>query len=219
MGRITEIINTEKNKISQMDKNQKWDYFKTYYMAKTIALVVVIVLLTWFIKDTFFQKKIANSGCVYGVELTDEEKIKLTEGYLDYYDIDKRRYCAYISTDNMFEATEQKMDASTHEMALFAQIAAHEIYYLILDEENFYRLANGGVYASLDDIFTEGLPDEIKNKTITFTDQETGDECAVAIDLKGNGLFSDGREAFLVFTVGIKDKEYPGRFLDYILDL
>jgi len=220
MGRVRDKYITEKEKISQMNRDQKWDYFKTYYLAKTIVLFVAIVLFIWFVKDTFFQKKIANAGCVYGVEISEEEKVALTEGYLDYYSIDKKKYGAYISTDNMFEDTEQKMDANAHEMALFAQIAAGEIYYLILDKENFEKMSNGGIFASLDEVFAdEGLPEEIKDRTVKIIDKESGVEYNAAIDLRGTGLFNDDTEAYLVFTIGIPDKEYPKRFLDYIFEL
>jgi len=219
MGNIKEKLKVEKDKISQMNKDQKWDYFKTYYLVKVIVATIAAVLLVWFVKDTFFQKKIANSGCVYGVEITDEEKKILTEGFLDYYNYDNRKYCAYISTDNMFEGTEQKMDANAQEMALFAQIAAGEIYYLILDEENFDRMSNGGIFASLDEIFEGNLPDEIRDKTVKLIDEATGEEYNVAIDITDMGIFRDGRKGVLVFTVGIPDKEYPQRFLDYFFNL
>ena len=216
---MKEKITIELEKISQMSKDQKWDYFKTYYLAKTIIVMVSLVLFIWFIKDTFFQKKIVNAGCVYGVEISEDEKEALTDGYIKYYNYNNKKYCAYISTDNMFEGTTQQMDANTHEMALFAQIAAGEIYYLILDKENFDRMSNGEIYASLDDLFVDGLPEEISGCEVKLLDPESGKLYNAAIDLRKAGVFRDGREGYLVFTVGVKDKDYPNKFLTYLLNM
>lgn len=209
-------IQDELNKISQMTKEQKWEYFKAYYLVKLVALVVGLALFVWFIADTFFQKTPVNSGCVFGVEISDEERYALTEGYLDYYNYNHKKYCAYISTDNMFEGTAQQMDANTHEMALLAQVTAGEIFYFILDNENLEMLSSGGIYSSIDELFPKGLPKRFENCTIEMTDPESGDKYAAAIDLKKAGILSDGREGYLVFTIGIPDNNYPMSFLNYL---
>lgn len=50
-------------------------------------------------------------GVAFGVELTEEQKFELTEGYLEYYGYDKKKSSAHVATDNMFEGTAQQMDA------------------------------------------------------------------------------------------------------------
>ena len=214
---MKEKISKELNKISNMNKDQKWDYFKSYYLLKTIAIIIGTILLVWFVKDTFLQKKIANAGCVYGVELSEDEKQILTNGYLQYYNIDPKKYVAYISTDNMFEGTEQKMDASTHEMALIAQCAAGEIFYLILDKENLDMFASGDVYLSLDDAFINGFPENAKKSVVYLKEPSTGENYPAAIDLSKAGILS-GKEGYLVFTIGIPDAEYPERLFSYLSD-
>lgn len=212
-------ITEELNKFSQMNKEQKISYYKSYYLLPTIALLIGLILLLWFIKDTFFQKKAVNSGCVYGVEITEEEKYALTEGYLDYYDYNKKKYCAYLSTDNMFENTEQQMDANAHEMALIAQITAGDIYYLIYDKENLLKMENGGVYASLSDLFSDEALEKMKDSLIELKNPETGESYPAAIDIKKAGMFGGKKDGYLIFTIGIPDDEYPKRFLEYLLSM
>ena len=130
---IREKISKEKAKVSGMNKEQKWEYFKVYYLAKTICVAIGIILLIWFVNDTILQKKVVSAGCVYSVFVSDDAKEALTTGYLEYYHYDLDKYEAFVSTDNMFEDTEQKMDANAQEMALITQASAGEIHYLILD--------------------------------------------------------------------------------------
>lgn len=212
-------IKDELNKISNMDRDQKWEYFKAYYLVKTVLIVIGIMLLIWFVKDTVFQKMAVTSGCVYGIEITEEEKGKLTDGYLEYYGYNPKKYCAYISTDNMFEGTEQQMDANSHEMALFAQVAAGEIYYFILDKDTLDMMTPGGIYADLSKVFPNGLPDGFKDCEIELVDEETKEPYLAAIDLEKAGIFNDGRKGYLVFTIGIPDKDYPQRLLNYLKNM
>ena len=216
---IREKISKEKAKVSGMNKEQKWEYFKAYYLAKTICVAIGIILLIWFVNDTILQKKVVSAGCVYSVFASDDAKEALTKGYLDYYSYDNNKYDAFISTDNMFEDTEQKMDANAQEMALITQASAGEIHYLILDKNNFDRYASGGIYASLDELFKDGLPEKVKDKVIYANDPESGISYPAAIDISGTKLFEDSKEALLVFTIGIPDKDYPKKFLDYILNM
>lgn len=215
---IKEKILTEKDKISAMNKEQKFEYFKAYYLAKLICAFIGIILLVWFVNDTFLQKQVVSAGCIYGVLVSDDTKEALTTDYLDYYSYDKDKYEAFISTDNMFEDTEQKMDANAQEMALITQASAGEIHYLILDKNNFDRYASGGIYASLDELFKDGLPEKVKDKVIYTKDPESGISYPAAIDISGTKLFADSKEALLVFTIGIPNKDYPVKLLEYIIN-
>lgn len=220
--KIIDSIKSELNKVSGMDKDKKWDYFKTYYLKGSIVVAILLILFIWFVKDVFFQKEGACMGCVYGVELTDEEKYILMDGYLDYFELNPRKYSAFVSTDNMFENTEQQMDANSHEMALIAQIAAGEIYYLILDKDILEMYSNSGIYSTLDEVLEEELIAELKAKdmVVNLTDSDSLKEYPTAIDLKKLGFIKeDYREAYLVFTIARPDDDFPKRFLNYLRDV
>lgn len=211
---LKDSINSEIDKISQMDRSKKWDYFKTYYLKWTIGIVVVLIMLIWFVKDTMFQKYPASMGCAYNVELSEEQIYKLTDGYIDYMGLSPKKAWAGLSVDDMFEGTAQEMDARSHEMALFAQIAAGEIYYLILDRDTLELYENGGIYAYLDEVLPEAVVDEMEDVTVSVKDEETGAERPLAIDLQKLG-FIDG-EGFLAYTIAKPDDEYPLRFINYL---
>lgn len=107
---IKEKILTEKDKISAMNKEQKFEYFKAYYLAKLICAFIGIILLVWFVNDTFLQKQVVSAG---------------------------------------------------------------------------------GIYASLDELFKDGLPEKVKDKVIYTKDPESGISYPAAIDISGTKLFKD----------------------------
>lgn len=214
-----EKTKAELNKITEMDREKRWDYFKTYYLKISIVILTGIVLFAWFIADTVFQKKGANMGCAYAVELSEEQKKALTDGYLEYYDLSRKKYSAALATDNMFEGTDQQMDANSHEMALFAQIAAGEIYYLILDRDTLDLWANGGIYSRLEENFDSEELKELDDLAVDVKDYETGELYPTAIDLRKMGFLNENQEGYLVFTISRPDDEYPYRLLKYISTL
>ena len=93
---INEKLSKEKDKVSGMNKEQKWEYFKAYYLAKTICVVIAIILLIWFVNDTILQKKVVSAGCVYSVPVSDDAKEALTTGFLDYYHYSSYQFASIV---------------------------------------------------------------------------------------------------------------------------
>lgn len=221
-GRIKMLpkkVRDEIDKISQMDREQKWSYFKTYYLKASIICLICLVCLIWFIKDTVFQKEYAIAGCVYGTSISYEQKEMLTSGYLERYGFSKNKYQAAVATDNMFEGTAQQMDANSHEMALFAQIAAGEIYYLILDEDMLLAMQNGGIYASLSEVLSEATIEKLGDAVVCLEDSDTG-VYEGAVDLKKVGFFTeDNPDGYLVFTIAKPYPDFQERLTEYIIEL
>jgi len=211
-------LKQEIDKISAMDRAGKWSYFQTYYMKPTLVIVFFLVLLIWFIKDTAFQKEGICNGCIYNVAVTDEQKEWLTTGYLDYYGYDQKKYDASVSTDYMFEDTAQQMDAYAHEMALYAQVAAGDIQYMILDKDTLDYMSNGGIYADLNTVLSEETMHGLEGMTIELHDDESSEDYEAAIDLVRLGVFDESvGEAYLIFTPVQKDQAFAENFIKYLV--
>lgn len=213
---IREYITEELNKVSKMDRAKKWDYYKTYYKWPSIILLIGIILFAWFVKDTFFKPNEASMGCAYSVMITDDQKEYLTDGYLDAYGLKKNRNVAYLDVDNMFEGTEQKLDASGQQMALIAQIAGGQIHYLILDEELLNMYSNSGIYCDLSEVLPGDVMNELTDSVYTLHDPELDIDYKAAIDLNSIGFLEGSHKGYLVFTIGIPDEDYPLRLYRHI---
>lgn len=211
-------LKSEIDKVSSMDKHKRLEYFKTYYLTGTIIAVVAIVLLVWLIKDTVFQKKMVCAGCVYGIELSDEQKYALTDGFLEYYDYNPKNYFAAVATDNMFEDTAQQMDANSHEMALYSQIAADQIYYLIVDEKTLNKMATGGIIASVDEVLPKEQYEILKDYVYLCDDGE-GNTYETAISLSAFDFFEENQDGYLVFTVAKTYDGFKEQFIEYLMML
>lgn len=204
-----------------MDKARRKSYLMTYYKWPAIFFVIGLVLFAWFVKDTFFQPEPVSMGCAFGVTLTEEEKTLLTDGYLEYYGHDPKKNVAVVATDNMFEGTAQQMDANGNQMALFAQIAAGEIYYLILDDYLLELYSNGGVYCGLNEVLPKDVVQKLVDSGCTrqLTDPDTGEVYEAAIDLKSIGfLTKEDPDGYLIYTIARPDEGYPLRLYEYLVD-
>lgn len=211
-------IRDEINKISAMNRAQKWSYYKTYYMWPTVAVVIGIVLLVWFFMDTFGQKTAVANGCAFGVELSDAQIELITDGYLRTYGYDASKYTAAVAVDNFFADTAQVMDAYSNTMAVCAQIAAGEIQYLILDETTLHSMETAGVYMEPAEVLSSDLYEQVSESIVCVTD-ENAKAYPAAIDLKAIGWLDDSApDAYLVFTAGINDDSFADNFLKLLLE-
>jgi len=216
---LRERINKEIRKIKSMNREQKISYFKTYYMWKSLAILIAIILVVLFIKDTMFQKEAVSSGIAFNVELSEEQYHKLTDEYLENFGYDSDKYMANVARDNLFYDTAQKMDEYSNMMALQAQIAAGEIFYLMIDKRLMEEMASAGIYSSLDEVLDKETIDYLHSKdaVCSVTDPDYG-EVIVAIDLSKIGFFESDREGYLIYTVACPSKDYAESFLRYLME-
>lgn len=212
---LREKIKAEIAKVSEMDNHKKWEYYKSYYMGPSIVAVLILAMLAWYIKDTFYRPDEVSIGCAFSVELTDEQREYLTDGYIEYYGYNPKKSLAYLSMDNLFADTAQKVDADNSLMALYAQIASGQIYYLILDEKGMNTMVEAGIYADLDDIFDKNYLSNYETAIVELSDSDVG-KYRGAIDLTKIGFLPDDKEGYLVFTIARPDDDYPKRLLDFI---
>lgn len=214
---LKEKIEVELNKVKQMNRTQKISYFKTYYMVPCIVVIVVIALAIWFIADTVFQKKNVSFGVVYNVNISDETETLLTDGYMERYGYDSKKCMTAISRDNLFDGTAQQMDAYSSQMALFAQIAAGEVHYLIVDKSMLDVMQTGGIFASVDEVLSDEMYKNVQDSVVILSDED-GKEYVGAIDLCKLKIVPDcDNGAYLCISVSTPDEQYPDRLVGLLL--
>ena len=209
-----------KENLQTIKKNWSWSYYKTYYLWPSVGVLIALVLFAWFIKDTVFPKRMVCAGCAYGIELSEKQQEALQDGYIRAMGLNPKKAFAGLSTDNIFEDTNQQMDANEQQMALIAQVAAGDIHYLIFDERNLLRYQNSGIYEPLDEVLSEDVLQRVKGNTYSLTDSDSGEEYLAAIDLKALGLLNEEwqQEGYLIFTIGVPSEEFADTFFAYLCE-
>ena len=87
-GTLKERFNKEVLKWKELDKKQKWEYYKSYYLGKTIVGVLLFAMFCSLIYEIFINnKEDIIAGSIVNLKISEEGYSLLTDKYLEYYNI------------------------------------------------------------------------------------------------------------------------------------
>lgn len=211
-------IYEEKAKWSSFNREQKIQYFKDYYLLKSVLLLLAIVMITSLLCETvFLRKEIVYSGCAVNIDLDSEAKQILTEEYLNWLGIKAGKHEVSLADCYIdFHPTEQVMDSNYDQSVLYAQLAVKEYDYLLLDESALTGLVPMEIYDDL----TQLLPKEwiIAHEDMLVSLDMAEGTYPIAIDVSDTVLsdHSSSEKMYLAFVVTTHHPEKTQQFLEYL---
>ncbi|HOO79662.1 MAG TPA: hypothetical protein PLQ04_04680 [Lachnospiraceae bacterium] len=218
---VKEMITEEKLKWKDMDKKQRLKYFKDYYLVKCIVgLIALAMVVSIFCETVLFHKDPIYTGYEVNVYASDEGMQFLTEDYLEYLGGNEAHQEVVLAECYIdFYAEEQVMDSNTDQMVLYAQAAAGEYDYLLMNEEALIAAKDMDIYADLEANLSEHWLEVLDGRMISL--EIGGFTYPVAIDLTNTEFARkcgyDEEDIYLAFNCIDIDAEAANQFLDYIL--
>lgn len=174
---LKETIAMEKEKWSRMDAKQRWNYFKSYYLIATIAIVVVIAMLISLINTVHkSSREVLLGGILINTEAVEELSEFLTTDYVAYVGGDTQKQQAEVSLHNYLNQQDDLTSASNR-MNIMVRIAAREFDYMILDESALREYEEQSVFADLRLVLLPEQLEEYKERLVElhfYEKQEDG---------------------------------------------
>lgn len=221
---------SEVRKWSEMDRQQKIQYLKDYYLVPAVGVVIliaVVISLVWHIA------KPRSENLLYAAvidESLDENKLEVAvEDMSNLLGADGKKKTVQI--DDSFYIKDGALDK------LQVYLHSQQIDVVILDRELFEEYAGYGYFESLDQVTEEDLEKkygesylyaagykEDDDEEISFEDNETGqgEVKPYGISLSGDNRFTEMSEYIkdpvFAVAVGTKNPENALKFLDYLMD-
>ena len=221
---------SEVRKWPEMDRQQKIQYLKDYYLFPAIGvvlLIAVVISLVWHIA------KPRSENLLYAAvidESLDEKKMETAvEDMSSLLGADGEKKTVQI--DDSFYIKDGALDK------LQVYLHSQQIDVVILDKELFEEYAGYGYFESLDQVTEEDLEKkygeaylyaagykEDDDEEISFEDNETGqgEVKPYGISLSGDNRFTEMSEYIkdpvFAVAVGTKNPENALKFLDYLMD-
>lgn len=221
---------SEVRKWSEMNRQQKIQYLKDYYLFPAIGVVIliaVVISLVWYIA------KPRSENLLYAAvidESLDEKKLETAvEDMSSLLGADGEKKTVQI--DDSFYIKDGALDK------LQVYLHSQQIDVVILDKELFEEYAGYGYFESLDQVTEEDLEKkygedylyaagykEDDDEEISFEDNETGrgEVKPYGISLSGDNRFTEMSEYIkdpvFAVAVGTKNPENALKFLDYLMD-
>lgn len=213
-----EYVEEEKQKLSEMNKEEKIDYFKEYYLKLCIFGVVVLILLLWLMIDIGLNlRHNVVTGGVVNIKLTTEGTELLGKQYLEHLQLSKVFNKVNIAPDIFLD------DDDPQSYTIFqAELATNSYNYLITDDKGLDFIVELECLADLDTVLDSEVSGQVSDKKIYKKLKESGTEIAAAIDITDTAFAKEYIESGgkVYFVISGKEKEYDSAvaMLKYILE-
>jgi hypothetical protein len=212
-----EYVAEEKEKFSEMTKEEKISYFKEYYLKLCIFAFICLIFLLWFLTDMILSfRHTISTGGVIGAEISEEGTNYLTEDYMKYLDKSK----VFNKIDFAPNVYLDKSDSQTV-MALQAELATNTYNYLISTETGLDFVADTECLADLNEVLDDEMKNLLADKIVYKKIGESGEEIAAAIDITDTAFtkeyISAGGKVYYIITGKSNDYESGLNVLKYLL--
>lgn len=218
----------EVRKWPEMDRQQKIQYLKDYYLLPAVGVILLIavaVSLIWHVARP------RTENLLYAAvidESLDEKKLAQVTAYMsNLLGADGKRKTVQI--DDSFYVKDGALDK------LQVYLHSQQIDVVILDRELFEEYAGYGYFESLDEVTEEDLEKKYgesyqyaagykEDDEVSFEDHETGqgEVKPHGISLSGDNRFTEMSEYIkdpvFAVAVGTKNPENALKFLEYLME-
>lgn len=213
-----EYVEEEKTKLSEMNKAEKIDYFKEYYLKLCIFAVVVLILLLWLVVDIGLNlRHNVVTGGVVNTKLNDEGAEFLGKKYLEHLKLSRVFNQVGVAPDIFLD------DDDPQSYTIFqAELAVNSYNYLITDNKGLDYVVETECLADLDTVLDSEMSGQLSDKKIYRKLKESGTEIAAAIDITDTAFAKEYIEpgGKVYFVISGKEEKYDSavNMLKYILE-
>ncbi len=219
---------SEVRKWPEMDRQQKIQYLKDYYLLPAVGVILLIavaVSLIWHVARPRTENLLY--AAVIDESLDEKKLAQVTADMSNLLGADGKRKTVQI--DDSFYVKDGALDK------LQVYLHSQQIDVVILDRELFEEYAGYGYFESLDEVTEEDLEKKYgesyqyaagykEDDEFSFEDHETGqgEVKPYGISLSGDNRFTEMSEYIkdpvFAVAVGTKNPENALKFLEYLME-
>lgn len=219
---------SEVRKWPEMDRQQKIQYLKDYYLLPAVGVILLIavaVSLIWHVARPRTENLLY--AAVIDESLDEKKLAQVTADMSNLLGADGKRKTVQI--DDSFYVKDGALDK------LQVYLHSQQIDVVILDRELFEEYAGYGYFESLDEVTEEDLEKKYgesyqyaagykEDDEVSFEDHETGqgEVKPYGISLSGDNRFTEMpeyiKDPVFAVAVGTKNPENALKFLEYLME-
>ena len=219
---------SEVRKWPEMDRQQKIQYLKDYYLLPAVGVILLIavaVSLIWHVARPRTENLLY--AAVIDESLDEKKLAQVTADMSNLLGADGKRKTVQI--DDSFYVKDGALDK------LQVYLHSQQIDVVILDRELFEEYAGYGYFESMDEVTEEDLEKKYgesyqyaagykEDDEVSFEDHETGqgEVKPYGISLSGDNRFTEMSEYIkdpvFAVAVGTKNPENALKFLEYLME-
>ncbi len=212
-------IETEKEKLTQMNWKQKLQYFKDYYLLKCIIITGLASLLLYIVIYSLIPKPepiVSITSINFGIDKSKTDAF--TKEALDYLGYNNEEYTISLDTDNSYKTSDQENAISSNyglSEKFTAMIMANQMDLFICDSKSFAEFFPQGFYADLKNLLPKSLMDKLGSDVIIAKSPQLEADAPLALSLNNSSVI---RKLFTIDEEALKEKNITSEeLLDLLL--
>lgn len=137
---------------------EKLNYFADYYLVQTVAVLLAVGLIGYFVKTIAFDRK----DVVLSVMILNDNE----EMDIDLLEKELKEYLGTTSNKQDITFSFMRTDVAQNEAIILTRLRAKTVDIIISDEETFQKYAGSGIYAELSSVVDAVLLEQNKDKLL-----------------------------------------------------
>lgn len=213
---FSENIQNEKRKWKNMNGKQRWDYFKTYYLFKTIiVLAALVAVISFVLQVTVFSKDVVLSGFVFNLYLDEMDSDSFQEDFLKFIDGNPKEEDIVFNSQTINDTDTNGM------MMVAAHVSANDLDFMIMDQSAYDIFSLQGMFGNVKDFIStdEFARYSDAGKIVTAVWPDTEDEYDAAIDISECKYAKEhwpGQKVYLAYIVNSQNTDELTVLLKYL---
>ena len=220
---IREIIREELKKLKGMTWGQRLGYIWDYYKPLMAAILAVILVISIGV-SIYRNMQINHLLNVYFVNCnsTEMDAQAITDDFAEYIGGIGAKDEILIDTSTVLDAEDTSQYSMASQMKFTAVAAAGDIDVAVFDTEQYEKYRDGYGLEDLSKILSEEQLSKWKDSLVYGTDEETGKEIPVALDVQKASLMEqskayNGEKVYAVVMANSSHTDMSAKFLEYLM--
>lgn len=207
------------SKLRKLEKGQRLQYFKDYYLLKIIAGIVILAFVVSFLKDTYNNKKVVLNISYVNVTLEDNGLSFLTDDVRDNIGLKNGKKIAVS-----FAGSIRTMEDANNAYALSSKLLVGNPDILIADEVGYRTLAFSKPFLDMDEEFKndDEMKKIIEKYGVKNKDIDGNESYVDAIDITDTNFAknyistNDDSRIYFTIAVGSSHMDYVKKVIKYL---
>ncbi|MFV0344535.1 MAG: hypothetical protein ACK5JH_16890 [Anaerocolumna sp.] len=214
---------SEKQKLGEMTLKEKWQYLKTYYLAKTVISLLAISFVIYLGYSIFAPKsETILYGAIINYALTSEKAEEVQTAFTEHLELDPE--ISNILLDSTFylgDGDDIDQLTMTSQQKLSTFLFAGDIDIIIGPESFISSYASSGYLSKLTDVLPTDVTNDLKDSMYYSTTTEDPAKSAYGVYIDGSDIYEGTltERPVLAVLANSSYQENAVEFIRYIFDL
>jgi hypothetical protein len=214
-------IREQNAKLKGAPLNEKWAYFKEYYLKMTLAIIAAAIFIIYLAYTMITAPRDTAFAAYFFNDTGDSSNTELADSFAEYMNIDTKKAECYIDATLNYSPDGADYDSYIGLEKVMAVISSKELDVIVGDADTVSYFAKSECFSNVTEILPEDLLEKFKDDLFYAPVGESEELVPVGIYITGAPKIDEyyyyvGMEPIMGFVVNSNSIDNAIEFLRYI---